>query len=70
MAQDPELSDEQRELLERALREGYFEVPRRTTLVSLAEKQGISDVEASEHLRDGVDAALRNAVFEEGPLEE
>ncbi|MFB6189905.1 MAG: helix-turn-helix domain-containing protein [Halapricum sp.] len=70
MARNPELSDEQRELLKRAVREGYFEVPRRTTLVSLAEKQGVSDVEASEQLRDGIDGVLRNTVFEEDSFEE
>ncbi|WP_335999927.1 helix-turn-helix domain-containing protein [Halorientalis halophila] len=47
------------DLLTTAVEEGYFRVPRRTTLVALADAHDISDVEASERLRAGIDLALR-----------
>lgn len=53
------LTDEQRQLVHTAVEEGYFRVPRETTLVDLAEKHGISSVEASEQLRVGIDSILR-----------
>lgn len=58
----PALSDEQLELLRRASREGYFKVPRTTTLNDLAASQGISDREASERLREGLDVLLTETV--------
>lgn len=56
------LTDQQEELLRAALREGYFSVPRHTTLVTLAEQQGISDKEASRELRTGVATVLSEMV--------
>ena len=47
------------ELLTTAVERGYFKVPRETSLVDLADAHGISDVEASERLRAGIDVVLR-----------
>ncbi len=49
---DP-LTDRQRECLDAALREGYFEVPRECTLADLAETLDIDKSTASEILRRG-----------------
>lgn len=51
------LTDRQRELLEAAVREGYFEVPRECTLADLAETLEIDKATASTILRRG-EAAL------------
>lgn len=45
------LTPAQRETVELALEEGYFDVPRQTTMVELAEKLGISDQAVSARLR-------------------
>lgn len=42
------------ELVLAAAEEGYFEVPREISLVELAKQEGISDVTASEQLRQGI----------------
>lgn len=59
---ESDLSSVQRDLLRSAIREGYFEVPRRITLVELAAACGMSDLEASEQLRYGLDTVVRDAV--------
>ncbi|MWG33929.1 helix-turn-helix domain-containing protein [Halomarina oriensis] len=46
-----DLTDEQREALEAALENGYFKVPRDTTLGSIADDLGISHQALSERLR-------------------
>jgi predicted DNA binding protein len=61
---EPDLTAEQRELLRAAVRRGYFEVPRRVSLADLAEEQGVSDREASERLRRGVEAMVSDAVLD------
>ena len=53
-----------REFLTTAVERGYFRVPRQTTLVDLADAHDISDVEASERLRTGIDVALREYLDE------
>lgn len=55
---------EQDDLLRSAVQEGYFKVPRETTLVELANQYDISDQEASEQLRRQLDALAREAVFD------
>ncbi|MFC4552261.1 MULTISPECIES: helix-turn-helix domain-containing protein [Halorussus] len=60
-----ELTSPQREALEVALEEGYFEVPRRAALRDVAEKLGISAQAASERLRRGVASFLRTRLREE-----
>jgi len=57
-------SEADTELLSTALDRGYFRVPRETTLVALAEEHDISDVEASERLRVGIEAVLRDHLDE------
>lgn len=46
-----DLTAPQREVLERAFEDGYFDIPRQTTLVTIADEFGISDQAASERLR-------------------
>jgi predicted DNA binding protein len=48
------LSEQQCEVLRVALEDGYFEVPRRTTLQEIAEKVGITDQAVSARLRRGM----------------
>ena len=52
---DPDglVTDRQRDLLERALRMGYFEVPRECTLAEVAEAAGVDPSTASGVLRRG-----------------
>lgn len=52
------LTPDQRETLLTALGEGYFDVPRETTLVELGEQLGISDSAASQRLRRGLSRHL------------
>ena len=59
------LTEQEHALLRSAVRQGYFKVPRETTLVELATEQGISDREASAFLRAGLDTIAREAVLEE-----
>lgn len=47
------VTDRQREVLEAAVREGYFEVPRECTLAELAETLGVDKSTASTILRRG-----------------
>jgi hypothetical protein len=49
----PRLTDPQREALALALREGYYDIPRRISLNELAERLGISDSAASQRIRRG-----------------
>jgi predicted DNA binding protein len=56
------LTYRQRELLETAIREGYFEVPRECTLAELAETVGVDKSTASTVLRRG-EATLVKAVL-------
>lgn len=58
------LTPEEVALLETAVAEGYFKVPRETTLVQIAEQHGVSDVEASRMLRESVDMVLRETTVE------
>ncbi|MFB6122022.1 MAG: helix-turn-helix domain-containing protein [Haloferacaceae archaeon] len=55
------VTDEQRVALSRALAEGYFEVPRRTTLVDLADEFGVSDSAMSQRLRRGIRSVLHES---------
>lgn len=61
-----EMSDAQREAVELALAAGYFDVPRETTLVELAERLGVSDSAVSERLRRGTAAALQRVLSSAG----
>lgn len=52
------LTEGQHEALSVALERGYFDVPRRITLVELAEELGISDTAVSQRLRRGLRSFL------------
>ncbi|WP_224267844.1 helix-turn-helix domain-containing protein [Haloprofundus salinisoli] len=56
------LTGPQREILTQALDEGYFEVPRRTTLSELAEGMGISAQAASVRLRRAHRTLVQNSL--------
>ncbi|ADB62158.1 Bacterio-opsin activator HTH domain protein [Haloterrigena turkmenica DSM 5511] len=56
------LTDRQRELLEIAIREGYFEVPRDCTLATVAEAAGIDKATASTILRRGEAKLVKSAL--------
>lgn len=57
------LSPEQRRALVTAEREGYFEVPRQTSLDELGAELDISGQSASERLRRGVSALVTNTLL-------
>jgi predicted DNA binding protein len=65
MERETLLTDRQRELLEAALREGYFEVPRECTLADLADEIGVDKSSASTVLRRGEARILKQ--FLTGP---
>lgn len=58
------LTETQRETLRVALEDGYFDVPRRTNLVELADELDISDSAASQRLRRGIDTVLAAVLAE------
>ncbi len=62
-AEKPMLSREQRETLLTAYRQGYFNVPRRTTLTSLASAEGVSDSALSQRLRRGLNTLIEQTLL-------
>ena len=66
-AEELPLTDAQRETLVAALEAGYFEVPRRTTLVELADELGVSDSAVSQRLRRGLSNLITRS-FEESEM--
>jgi predicted DNA binding protein len=69
-AREFELTDSQRKALFQAVRDGYFEVPRQTTLSEVGEKLGISEQAVSENLRRGANKVLRQVLFESDGLQQ
>jgi len=61
------LSPRQRETIELALEKGYFDVPRRTTMVELAEELGISDQAVSARIRRAMKTLSKSSLNESGP---
>lgn len=59
-----DLTETQRSLLESAVREGYFRMPRHISTLELAEKHGLSDREALELLNRALDTVVRSTVGE------
>jgi len=53
-----ELTDAQRSLIETVYSEGYFDVPRKVTLVEVADELGISDQAVNERLRRGLQVLI------------
>jgi predicted DNA binding protein len=60
------LPAEERETLRVAFEKGYFEVPRATTLVEVADELGRSNVEVSQQLRRRMGDVLRETTIREG----
>ncbi|ELZ79240.1 DNA binding domain-containing protein [Haloferax gibbonsii ATCC 33959] len=58
-----DITDGQQEALVTAVSEGYFEVPRQTTLNEVADQLGISPQAASERVRRGADTVLRKVLL-------
>ncbi|MDS0301333.1 helix-turn-helix domain-containing protein [Halogeometricum sp. S1BR25-6] len=57
------LTPGQREALMMAVQEGYFSVPRGTTLSEIADRLGITKQAASERVRRGAETVLRKALI-------
>lgn len=57
------LSTVQRETLLRAYQQGYFKVPRRTTLTELADAEGISDSALSQRIRRATDGLIEQTLL-------
>lgn len=55
------LPREEREFLHAALKQGYFETPRRVTIVDLADEFDISDREAKRRLVSGMATVLQES---------
>jgi predicted DNA binding protein len=49
-----------------AVRRGYYDIPRRTSMGELAAELGISDQAVSERLRRAIVALVRNTMPTEG----
>jgi predicted DNA binding protein len=58
-----DLTDAQRGALVAAVEDGYFEVPRRTTLGELGEQLDITEQSVSENVRRGADKVLRKVLL-------
>jgi predicted DNA binding protein len=56
------LSAKQQQTLELAYREGFFEIPRHTSLADIADKLGISEQAASERIRRAMVALIRTTL--------
>lgn len=54
----------QREVIRKAVEEGYFEVPRKISLVELSDQLGTSDKEAFRELNRALDQYLRETLLE------
>lgn len=61
------LTDAQRELVLTAYEDGYFDIPRRTTLVELGEKLEVSDSAVSQRLRRGLASLIGSTIDVDRP---
>lgn len=59
-----DLTDRQRETILTAYEEGYFDIPRKITLVDLAGLMGVSDQAVSERMRRGEAKLIRTHLLE------
>lgn len=62
------LTDPQREAFETAIEQGYFEIPRETSLEEIASEMEISHQAASERLRRGYERLIANELGEQAEL--
>lgn len=60
------LTPREQDVLRVALREGYFETPRRISTVALAEEVGASDRELAETLRRAMAKVVRHSRWDIG----
>lgn len=58
-----DLSKTELNLLQSAVREGYFKVPREISTIELANRNEMSDRETSQKLRHALDIILRETVL-------
>ena len=58
------MTETQKQTLLEAFDAGYFDIPRQTTLVELAEKLGVSDTAASQRIRRGITTLLLATLVE------
>ncbi|MFC5972605.1 helix-turn-helix domain-containing protein [Halomarina salina] len=56
------LTEKQRDMLIHAVQQGYYDVPRATSLDCIADEQDISHQAASERLRRAIDVLARNTI--------
>lgn len=63
LPEESSLSSEQRDALLTAHRQGYFEVPRRTTLTELADTVEISDSALSQRIRRATDTLVEQTLL-------
>jgi predicted DNA binding protein len=61
---DFDLTDSQQNALLYAVRDGYFEVPRRTTLREIGAKLGITEQTVSENLRRGANKVFKQVLLD------
>jgi len=63
MVDDPhELTPQQHETLQSAMKRGYYEIPRKVTTTDLAEELGVSHQAVSERLRRGHRSLVENSL--------
>ena len=62
-ADESHLTEDQREMLLTLYRQGYFEVPRQTTLAELAEEWDVTDSALSQRLRRAVSRLIEQALL-------
>lgn len=63
------LTEAQRKSLVLANRDGYFEVPRRTTLGEIGDELGVTEQSVSESLRRGADKVLKQVMLGQSATE-
>ena len=61
-----DVTDPQREVLELAVEKGYFTVPRESSLADLADELDVSSQAVSERLRRGLDSVVAQSVADSG----
>ncbi|WP_435158434.1 helix-turn-helix domain-containing protein [Haladaptatus sp. DFWS20] len=59
------MTSEQREAVVTAYKRGYFQIPRQTTLTTLAESFDISDSAYSQRLRRGLSIMIHETMIED-----
>ena len=63
--EDGPITDQQRTAILTAYQNGYWEVPRKTTLADLAEKLSISDNSVSQRIRRGISTLVKESLVDD-----